>query len=211
MSRVLIVLMEYYEPDFAQTLKCVEDTELPYEVVSRDGVGNMSRAYNSILCDPLWKADYLWFVSNITFAPDTPYKLAHEMAKGEWAALHPTMQGSDHRFQWPIMGFDGVKESPFVEWTAPMVQAELFSSYPLDEMLAYYYMDLDWCYRVRQEGYRVGVHHGTKVEHTYLRNKKDHPISQMRKQLRNYWTPISQKHMLTKYGKDWQTKLWPKL
>lgn len=210
MSRVLIVLMEYYEPDFAQTLKCVQDTELPFEVVSRDGIGNMSRAYNSVLADPLWQADYLWFVSNITFTPDTPYKLAQEMAKGEWAALHPTMQSSDHRFQWPIMHFDGVKETPFVEWTAPMVNAETFTYNPLDEMLPYYYMDLDWCYRVKSQGLKVGVHHGTKVEHTYLRNRKEHPISQMRKQLRNYWTPISQKHMLEKYGKDWQAKLWPK-
>ena len=210
MSRVLIVLLEYYEPDFQQTVKCVEATDLPFEVVSRDGVGNMSRAYNSILMDPLWKADYLWFVSNITFDPDLPHKLAYEMAKGEWAALHPSMSSSDHRFQWPIKDFQGTKETPFVEWTAPMVNAEVFSENPLDEMLAYYYMDLDWCHRVKNQGHKVGVYYGTKIEHTYLRNKKEHPISQLRKQLRNYWTPISQKHMLTKYGKDWQTKLWPK-
>ncbi len=44
--RILIVVLEYLEPDWLQTLKCVQDTGLPYEIVSRDGVGNMSRAYN---------------------------------------------------------------------------------------------------------------------------------------------------------------------
>ncbi len=110
MSKVLIVLLEYYEPDFQETVKCVEATDLPFEVVSRDGVGNMSRAYNSILMDPLWKADYLWFVSNITFDPDLPHKLAYEMAKGEWAALHPSMSSSDHRFQWPIKDFKELRK-----------------------------------------------------------------------------------------------------
>ena len=29
------------------------------------------------------------------------------MAKGEWAALHPAMPSSDHRFQWPIKVIQG--------------------------------------------------------------------------------------------------------
>jgi hypothetical protein len=89
-----------------------------------------------------------------------------------------------------------------------MVNAEIFRDNLLDEMLPYYYMDLDWCHRVKPN--KVGVHHGQVVEHTYLRNKQEHPIGQLRKQLRNYWTPISQRHMIQKYGKDWQQKLWPK-
>lgn len=204
--RILIVVLEYLEPDWLQTLKCVQDTGLPYEIVSRDGVGNMSRAYNSILMDPTWKADYLWFVSNVTFAPQMPFELAQACERLEWAAIHPAMPGSDHRFQWP----DGIqpKETPFVEWTCPMVNAEVFADNPLDEMLPYYYMDLDWCHRVKPR--KVGVHHGQVIEHTYLRNKQEHPIGQLRKQLRNYWTPISQRHMIQKYGKDWQQKLWPK-
>ena len=207
--KILIVLLEYLEPEFIQTLDCVKETGLPYEVVSRDGVGNMSRAYNSILCDPTWEADYLWFVSNVTFNPQTPIKLAETLHDTGWAAVHPAMPTSDHRFQWPN-GIE-VKETPFVEWTAPMVDAELFSYEPLDEMLPYYYMDLDWCHRAKLKGYKLGVDHSTRVDHTYLRNKeKSHPISQMRKQLRNYWTPISQRHMIEKWGKDWQKDLWPR-
>lgn len=201
--RILIVVLEYLEPDWLQTLKCVQDTGLPYELVSRDGVGNMSRAYNSIVNK---EADYYWFVSNVTFSPQMPFMLAMACEERGWAGIHPAMRSSDHKFQWP----DGnePKETPFIEWTAPMVNAEIFRDNLLDEMLPYYYMDLDWCHRVKPN--KVGVHHGQVVEHTYLRNKQEHPIGQLRKQLRNYWTPISQRHMIQKYGKDWQQKLWPK-
>ena len=201
--RILIVVLEYFEPDWLQTLKCVQDTGLPYEIVSRDGVGNMSRAYNSIINK---EADYYWFVSNVTFSPQMPYMLAMACEERGWAGIHPAMRSSDHKFQWP--NGNEPKETPFIEWTAPMVNAEIFRDNLLDEMLPYYYMDLDWCHRVKPN--KVGVHHGQVVEHTYLRNKQEHPIGQLRKQLRNYWTPISQRHMIQKYGKDWQQKLWPK-
>jgi hypothetical protein len=201
--RILIVVLEYLEPDWLQTLKCVQDTGLPYELVSRDGVGNMSRAYNSIVNK---EADYYWFVSNVTFSPQMPFMLAMACEERGWAGIHPAMRSSDHKFQWP--NGNEPKETPFIEWTAPMVNAEIFRDNLLDEMLPYYYMDLDWCHRVKPN--KVGVHHGQVVEHTYLRNKQEHPIGQLRKQLRNYWTPISQRHMIHKYGKDWQQKLWPK-
>ena len=208
--KILIVALEYLEPDWRHTLHSIKETGLPFEIVSRDGVGNMSRAYNSILMDASWQADYLWFVSNVTFNKEVPFRLAEALSDNGWAGIHPAMAGSDHRFQWPDKFNPRPKETIFMEWTAPMVRADLFSHDPLDEMLPYYYMDLDWCYRMKQLGHKVGVHHGVEVEHIYLRNKKDHPIGQIRKQLRNYWTPISQKHMVSKYGKDWQTKLWPK-
>lgn len=203
--RIVIVALEYLEPEWLDTLKCIQDTGLPYEIVSRDGVGNMSRAYNTILKTDK-EADYFWFVSNVTFKPQMPYELAMACDRLGWGAIHPAMPGSDHRFQWPN-GHEP-KETPFIEWTAPMVNAELFALHPLDEMLPYYYMDLDWCHRIKPN--KVGVHHSQVIGHTYLRNKKEHPIGQLRKQLRNYWTPISQRHMIQKYGKDWQQKLWPK-
>lgn len=210
MSRVLIVALEYLEPEWEQTLADIQATGLPYEIVSRDGVGNMSRAFNSILADPTWKADFLWFVTNIRFDADVPYKLAENMAKYDWAAIHPAMPTSDHRtHQLHPIGVE--KEVPFVEWTCPMVNAELFAENPLDEMLPYFYMDLDWAYRVREKGHKLAVHHGCQVRHTYLRNAEiEHPIRRIRTQLRAYWTPISQKHMAEKWGKDWDKKLWPK-
>ena len=208
--KILIVALEYLEPEWEQTIADIEATGLPFEVVSRDGVGNMSRAYNSILMDPTWQADYLWFVSNIRFDADTPFKLAQTLERTGWAGIHPAMPTSDHRSHHlhPI----GVeKETDFIEFTAPMIRAEVFLNDPLDEMLPYYYMDLDWSYRIRQQGMKVGVDHSTQIRHIYLRNFEDeHPVSRIRKQLRTYWTPISQKHMVQKWGKDWTTKLWPK-
>jgi hypothetical protein len=165
----------------------------------------MSRAYNTIITKNK-EADYYWFVSNVTFKPQMPYELAMACERLGWAGIHPAMPSSDHRFQWPN-GHEP-KETPFIEWTAPMVNAEVFNSNPLDEMLPYYYMDLDWCHRVKPR--KVGVLHSQVIGHTYLRNKKEHPIGQLRKQLRNYWTPISQRHMLQKWGKNWQQDLWPK-
>ena len=61
--KILIVALEYLEPEWEQTMADIQATGLPYEVVSRDGVGNMSRAFNSILMDPTWNVDYLWFVT----------------------------------------------------------------------------------------------------------------------------------------------------
>jgi len=203
--RILIVALEYLEPEWLETLKCIEETGLPYEIVSRDGVGNMSRAYNTII-NKNKEADYYWFVSNVTFKPQMPYELAMACETLGWAGIHPAMATSDHRFQWPN-GHEP-KETPFIEWTAPMVNAEVFNINLLDEMLPYYYMDLDWCHRVKPK--KVGVLHSQVIGHTYLRNKKEHPIGQLRKQLRNYWTPISQRHMLQKWGKNWQQDLWPK-
>ena len=209
MKNILIVALEYLEPEWEQTLADIQATGLPYEIVSRDGVGNMSRAYNSILFDPTWKAEFLWFVSNIRFDADVPYILAKGLKETGWAGIHPSMPTSDHKTQHPHP-IRSTKETPYIEWTAPMVNADIFSHNPLDEMLPYYYMDLDWCYRIRQQHMRVGVHHGCRIDHVYLRDKEEHPIGRIRKQLRHYWTPISQNHMVEVYGKDWQNKLWPK-
>ena len=206
MKNILIVALEYLEPEWEQTFADIEATGLPYEIVSRDGVGNMSRAYNSILMDPTWKADFLWFVSNIRFDADVPIKLAMALETTGWAGIHPAMPTSDHKTHHPHP-IGTYKQTPYIEWTAPMVNADVFSHEPLDEILPYYYMDLDWSYRVKDKG--VGVHHGCKVDHVYLRNAEEHPIGRIRKQLRNYWTPISQKHMEQKWGKDWTKKLWP--
>lgn len=205
MSKVLIVALEYLEPEWQETKACIEATGLPVVYADREGVGNMSKAFNKATFEfDQYVFDYFWFVTNIIFDKDLPNKLIHGMDETGFAAIHPAMKTSDHRHQWPD-GSGEVKEVPFVEWTAPIVRADVFLNNPLDEMLAYYYFDLDFSYRVKQQGYKVGVHHGAEINHTYLRNKqKPHPISEIRKQLRNYWTPKSQAHMESKYGKGWE-------
>lgn len=205
MAKILIVALEYLEPDWHHTLKCVENTGLPFTIVKRDGVGNMSRAFNSVIKEN-HDADLYWFVTNITFKPNVPFDLAQGVE--DFAGIHPAMKSSDHRFQWPD-GSEQVKQVPFIEFTCPMIKAEIFNENPLDEMLPYYYMDLDFAHRIKPN--KVAVHHGVQIDHTYLRNKQtEHPISTIRKRLRHYWTPLSQEHMKRKWGNDWETKLWPK-
>ena len=206
MAKLLIVALEYLEPEWQQTLNCIEATGLPYQIVRRDGIGNMSRAFNTVFNNPFLDYDLLWLVTNIIFEPNIPHLLAQGI--GDYAAIHPAMKSSDHRFQWPD-GSKEVKQVPFVEFTAPMIRTEVLYNNPLDEMLPYYYMDLDFAHRIKPE--KVAVHHGAEINHVYLRNKQtEHPISTIRKRLRHYWTPLSQAHMRKKWGADWETKLWPK-
>ncbi len=207
--KILIVALEYLEPEWEQTMKCIKATGLDYNIVSRDGVGNMSRAFNHSMVDIIYSEyDLLWFITNITFDNSVPFDLASSI--GNHAAIHPSFRSSDHRHQWPD-GSKTVKEVPFIELTAPMIKSWVFAQQKFDEMLPYYYMDLDYCYRLKQSGKTVAVHHGAEINHVYLRNNTtDHPISKIRKQLRHYWTPISKAHMVKKWGEDWETKLWPK-
>jgi len=85
-----------------------------------------------------------------------------------------------------------------------MVDHFVFSKFMLDEMLPYFYMDLDWSFRVKAEGHKLGVS-SAEVDHVYLRNRRrPHRISEIRRHLRDYWTPISQAHMVKKHGPDWK-------
>lgn len=204
MSKCLIVALEYLEPDWQETKACIEASGYRVVYVSRDGVGNMARAFNSALNVHIRHFDYLFFATNVTFTREGLDKLVEAMDKSGYAAIHPAMRTSDHRHQHPD-GSGGLKDALFIEWTAPIVRTNIFIGNQLDESLPYFYFDLDWSYRVRQQGHKVGVHHGAEVGHTYLRKRRQlHPITNIRRQLREYWTPISRKHMEAKYGKGWE-------
>lgn len=220
---IVIIALQYEEPEYAETRKCIEATGLPVIWANRDGVGNYSRAFNEAFkngivwmpesVDPFKKASdfkYAWMISNITFDPQVPFELADDMDIEllNLAAIHPAMHGSDHRHQWPDA--DGItKIVPFIEWTAPMVRTSAFTTTPLNQELAYYYMDLDWCYRVKEKKLgNVAVCHSARVGHAYLRTNKTHRISQIRSALRDYWTPRSQWEMARLYGGDWKKGNW---
>lgn len=207
-NQACIIALKYEEPEYKETIKCIEATGAPVFWADRDGVGNYSRALNEAvrkLLNAGIRFEYIWMISNIIFDKGVLPSLVKAMNNNpQMAAIHPSMPTSDHVHQHTDGSF-GVKEVPFIEWTAPIVRFNVFANMMLDEKLAYYYMDLSWSHEVKKAGMKVGVDHSVAVGHVYLRNKKSpHPISAIRAKLRDYWTPISQKHMHDKYGPDWK-------
>jgi hypothetical protein len=168
----------------------------------------MSRAFNEVFERMPFNVEYVWFLTNVTFSPDVPEKLMQVLdSDRNIAAVHPAMATSDHRHLWP----GETRDVPFIEFAAPMFRAADFARFMLDENTPYYYMDLIISHQLKQEGKRLVCVGDAEVQHTYLRNeRKQHPITNIRKQLRDYHTPISKRYMEQTFGADWQTKLWPK-
>ena len=216
MQKLAIIALKYLEPEWQETQDCLSKVNYPVFYADRDGVGNMSRAFNEAFDKYVkGKFEYVWFVTNITFAPDVPdsllstLQMANEF-KLKFIACHPGMNSSDHVTHW-VDGSDIIKTVPFVELTAPMYNCRLFEEYMFCEHTWYYYMDLIIGYHARQDGYELLVDTSVEVNHTYLRKQvKKHPISIIREQLRNHQTPLSKAYMVKTYGEDWQSKLWPK-
>lgn len=214
--KIAIIALKYLEPEYEQTMECLSRTKLPVYYADRDGVGNMSRAFNEAFDKHVrGRYDFVWFVTNIVFEPEVPYGLAALLRDNpDFAAIHPAMNNSDHKHLWQDQVFrniGNIRQVPFIEFTAPMFRVGTFGEYMLQESTPYYYMDLIISHQIRQDGMMVGVTDERIIGHTYLRNSKSvHPISQIRKQLRDYHTPLSKQYMVDTYGPDWQDFLWPK-
>ena len=211
MKDLAIIALKYLEPEWQQTLDCLNKQPFDVYFADRDGVGNMSRAFNEAFEKHVkGKYEYVWLVTNVTFEHYVPADLLDSIQFMGCACVHPAMNTSDHRH----LHYDGIseiREVPFVELTAPMFNATVFSDLMLCEQTPYYYMDLIISHQIKSMGLRLWCDTSVEVKHTYLRNKTTpHPISEIRKQLRNYHTPLSKKYMLQTFGADWESKLWPK-
>ena len=198
---ICILSIIYLEPEWQQTKTCIEATGLPVVYIDRKGVGSLSKAINegAQLCKGF---DYTWIITNVLFNNFGALELIKE-AKN-WAAIHPTF-ASDHLH---IRQGKGVIEVPFIEFTAPIVETSLLLEFPLDEKMPYWGMDLDFGYRLRQDGYKLGVHHGVKISHEYIRNNKGrHYITERRKLLRRQTDLQTRNRLIEKYGNDWRDKV----
>lgn len=199
-----IIAIIYKEPEWAETKRFIKRLNLPIVYVDRDGVGSMAKAYNRGF-DYITKEhdlDFVWMLSNVVPYPDTLDKLASSM--DGYDALSPSFQ-SDHAHTRPQF-FDGVKEAPFIEFTAPLVRVETFKKFPLDEQMPYWGHDLDWGYRVRQAGGKVGVHFGTQVRHEYIRFKvrrKPLPVTKERQRRRKETNQATRDRLTELYGENW--------
>ena len=206
---ITAIVLKYEEPGWTeQTLECCAAAGITKIVmVERDGVGNMSRAFNSALTGHgVFDTKYIWFLTNVTFTPETPLALMAAFDR-DTAAVHPCHH-SDHKH---LQTCDATpKQVPFVEFTAPMFRAlHLLLLGGADEGMPYWGMDLDWSHRAKEEGYNLKVS-PARISHTYLRiMTQPHPITKIRDQMRKHWyTPTEQK-LIEKYGPDWAKKLWP--
>ena len=206
MRKIAIIVLEYHEQYFKQTLDCLKDVDADVFYAYRDGVGSMSRAYNDAYKKHVqgMQYEYVWFVSNITFNQNDPKELAESM--GIYGAIHPAFN-SDHRhIQCDNLG--QVKEIPFIEFTAPMFRTWVFEKYFLDENYWYWFYDLIISKRMREDGIKMACNHAIKIGHVYLRNNKKEEISLLRERLRNYRHRIEVKQLEQEYGKNWNQILF---
>jgi GT2 family glycosyltransferase len=211
--KTLIIAVAYLEPSWIETRNCLLKCDNKVVVVDREGVGSLAAAYNHAFKKHAKGYEYVWFVSNITFSPFAVHVLESEMEnRKSFAAMHPVMQNSDHahmRSTWHLrQRLNGaIDEVPFVEFTAPIVRANVFNEFMLDEQMPYVGHDLDWGYRVRQAGFKIGLNHKTEIEHAYIRHSPDHAVTAQRMRLRRESDDATVNRLIEKYGPDYKKKL----
>lgn len=210
---VVIIALEYLEPEFTQTIQCLKKFNVPIIWAKRDGVGNMSRAFNEAFLyklkgDPSFSTlpRYVWFTTNIVCDELLLPNLVKGMESTGFAAIHPAFD-SVHRLIQPD-GSGIIKMVPFIEFTAPIFRTDVFEKYYLDEDLWYWYMDLEISYRLRRDGYKMGVHHGACLMHRYLEEKDQHEISKIRYNMRTVMNKEGEHKLKTIYGPNWKSKMF---
>lgn len=228
LSQILPIVLKYYEKGWTErTVKCLLDAGFsPDDIVfaDRDGVGNMSRAFNTSthilkteddleylqfrgeVRTRMMDIKYIWFLTNVEFSPEMPLSLLSAFDE-DTAAIHPAFD-SQHHFIANTVGV--APEVPFVEWTAPMVRADVFIELSgLDENLPYWGMDIDFSYRAKKAGYILKVDGRHRLKHTYLHlHALPEPITRIRKQLRELYDKPTEDYMISKYGENWLSLLW---
>lgn len=214
-NRVVVVAVVYTEPEYAETVRCLDDTGLEVVWIGRGGIGSLAAAINKGVTEARvryahrWGERLLWVVTNVTFPPELPGRLARLlMLDPEIAILHPAFLECDHEHGRPD-GSGVVRLVPFVEFTCPMVRAEVLERFPLDEDMPYFGHDLDFGYRVREEGWAVAVDDGAPaIGHTYIRKvEKPHPVTVKRRALRKGWEKSTEGALRAKYGPQWREVL----
>jgi GT2 family glycosyltransferase len=202
MSEVCIISVIYEEPEWEETERLVLNAGAPVFFVDREGVGSLAKAINAGFSAFGKDYKYCWFVTNITFGPTCFPNLIKEMKNG-WAALTPAFK-SDHKLCRPG---EGVRTVPFVEFTAPIVRSDVLLNFPLDEQMPYWGHDFDWGYRVRQAGHKLGCLATEIIDHVYIRNSKDHPVTKARLRQRKRYNMSTGLALKRKYGKDYKKVL----
>jgi hypothetical protein len=174
--KLQIVAVQYLEPEYINTLRAINSCGIPTIYVDRKGTGSLAEAYNKGFKKV--QAEYVWFISNISFDKNTPNKLLQSIHGYE--GIHPTFE-SHHRF---IRQGKGIKQAPFLEFTAPLIRSEVFKEIGLIEEMPYWGHDIAFGIECEKRGYKLAVDHNTKVDHVYIWDSKRNPITEKRKKLR---------------------------
>jgi len=213
-NKCSVISVIYKELEWADTERCLEKLPKRYPIhfVDRRGVGSLAKALNSGFNAWANGAEYVWFVTNVLFSKQCLDKLVQQMEQTGYAAISPAFQ-SDHRFCRPIEGCIETREAPFLEFTAPIVRAEVFKQFPLDENMPYWGHDLDWGYRVRKAGHKLGVYYGEQLGHVYIRyasTQNNDRITARRYELRRKTNQMTRIALIAKYGAAWKRELMQK-
>jgi GT2 family glycosyltransferase len=212
MNKVTIVSVVYQEPEWQQTKKDIEACGVPVVYVERSppGVGSLAEAINRGFKEAP-ESEFVWFVTNVTFEPSVLNRLLESITDPSLAAVHPSFL-SDHAHLRPMpctfWKGSSLKAVPFVEFTAPLVRAEIFKNHLLDEKMPYVGHDMAWGYEMRELGYKVAVEHMTTLGHTYIRHRKGfHPVTHTRRMLRRKAVNPTILRLIQLYGADYKSKL----
>jgi hypothetical protein len=212
-KQVTPVVLEYLEPGSTdQTMQCLIASGFDPEnilQVGREGVGSMSKAFNSVF-EGVYGFDvittpYVWFITNVTFGKKTVYSLLDFMesvnGKRQCAVIHPQFDSS-HSF---IKNPQAIDTVPFVELTAPLFRVDALRDVGLmDELMPYWGMDADWGHRARLKDWWCCVDGYSTIKHTYLHQSQPYPISKIRAALRSLYDEQTRNRLIEKYGTDWK-------
>lgn len=208
MKEVIALVLRYEEPEFVQTLACLDNCQVPYIIAERAGYEGMSKVYDDCFeknYQEIADYKYVWFVSNIIFTKQVVDHLLENMI--HYDALHPSFN-SDHAHIRPN-GSMVCQEVKFIEWTAPIVCVTLMQNLRLDIKMPFWGQDLDWSFRAKASGFKIGVDYGCEIQHVYLRDiRNEYPVTALRKQVRKFWDLKTEKRLIEKYGKNWRQIIW---
>lgn len=197
-----IVAIKYLEPEYKETVKCINDTGLPVIWVDRNpaGIGSLAEAINRGVKQAT--TDYVWIVTNITFFSDVPKRLLQHI--GEADVIHPVFK-SDHKH---LREGKGIGVIPFCEFTAAMVRRSTWME--LDEQMPYMGHDLDYGYRVWKSGGKILCDYTTPIGHVYIRNAPFNKYRAKRLQARRETNHSTKSALKRKYGEEWKEITWYK-
>ena len=220
---ILPIVLIYEEKGWTEkTVQCLINAGFQEEQIvyaNRDGVGNMSRAFNSAVgksfslfqdkiddLNFILGKKFIWFLTNVEFPPEMPLSLLSAF-DSETAIVHPAFD-SEHPHL--TQAFGVVPDVPFIEWTAPMVRTSVFQELGgLDERLPYWGMDLHFSHQCRERGYCLKVDGRYRLKHNYLRVHSPEKISQIRKELRYLYDKPTEERLIEIYGEDYLSVIWP--